>query len=220
MDVETNTAAAIMAGVAQTGPRPDPLRRAGDLQRMEAFELGYLAGALAHRPHNRTAPACVPSDGAAQGADRDAEPGRAVPPTLFGASAAAYEQLAERLERYVAVAELRAERHGTADRRDAQAAERGRAAHARDTAERAHANARQLRMRERGRTPVDGPVLTPREVEVLGLVSHGLTYAEAADQLHVTAATVKTHLAHIYSKLGVSDKAAAVGVALRHGLMS
>ena len=54
---------------------------------------------------------------------------------------------------------------------------------------------------------------------MLSLVSYGLTYAEAAAQLHVSAATVKTHLAHIYPKLGVRDKAAAVAAALRHGLM-
>jgi DNA-binding NarL/FixJ family response regulator len=62
--------------------------------------------------------------------------------------------------------------------------------------------------------------LTPREQEVLELASHGLSYAEIAEELVLTAATVKTHFAHIYCKLQVPDKAAAVAWALRHGLIS
>ena len=127
--------------------------------------------------------------------------------------------LAERLDCYVAVAEQQAERYRAAGRSEAQAAERNRARRARETAKRARASAHQLRAREGAGAHADTPSLTPREIEVLSLVSYGLTYAEAADQLHVSAATVKTHLAHIYPKFGVSDKAAAVAAALRHGLL-
>jgi two-component system nitrate/nitrite response regulator NarL len=61
--------------------------------------------------------------------------------------------------------------------------------------------------------------LTSRETEVVLLASHGLTVAEIGDQMAVAPATVRTHLENIYPKLGVSDKAAAVAAALRHGLI-
>jgi DNA-binding NarL/FixJ family response regulator len=61
--------------------------------------------------------------------------------------------------------------------------------------------------------------LSSREAEVLTLASHGFSYAEIAEQLFVAPTTVKTHLSHIYAKLVVSDKAAAVACALRHGLI-
>jgi len=67
--------------------------------------------------------------------------------------------------------------------------------------------------------PDDQPQLTARELEVLTLASQGMNYAEIATQLFLTHATVKTHLAHIYAKLHVRDKAAAVAVALRSGLI-
>jgi DNA-binding NarL/FixJ family response regulator len=54
---------------------------------------------------------------------------------------------------------------------------------------------------------------------VLQLASHGLTAYEIAEQLVLSAGTVKTHLRNIYRKLGVADKAAAVAAALRHGLI-
>lgn len=61
--------------------------------------------------------------------------------------------------------------------------------------------------------------LTAREREVLGVIAAGGTNRSAADQLLVSEATVKTHLAHIYDKLGVSDRAAAVRVAFERGLL-
>jgi ATP/maltotriose-dependent transcriptional regulator MalT len=61
--------------------------------------------------------------------------------------------------------------------------------------------------------------LSSRELEVLTLASHGFSYSDIARELVVSAATVKTHLAHIYAKLQVTDKAAAVARALRHGLI-
>jgi two-component system nitrate/nitrite response regulator NarL len=52
------------------------------------------------------------------------------------------------------------------------------------------------------------------------LASHGLTSGEIAEQLVVSAGTVRTHLENVYLKLGVSDKAAAVATALRYGLIA
>jgi DNA-binding NarL/FixJ family response regulator len=60
--------------------------------------------------------------------------------------------------------------------------------------------------------------LTPREAEVLGLIAEGLTNAEIADRLVVSAATVKTHVNHIFAKTGARDRAAAVVYAYAHGL--
>jgi two-component system nitrate/nitrite response regulator NarL len=64
-----------------------------------------------------------------------------------------------------------------------------------------------------------GPVLSPREREVLELAADGLAVNEIGDRLHLGAATVKTHLQHIYRKLEVSDRSAAVAAALRRGLI-
>jgi DNA-binding NarL/FixJ family response regulator len=69
---------------------------------------------------------------------------------------------------------------------------------------------------------VRGPVregLTQRELEVLRLVANGVPTREAAARLFVSEATVKTHLLHIYNKLGVRDRAAAVGEAYRRRLL-
>ena len=65
----------------------------------------------------------------------------------------------------------------------------------------------------------DRPQLTTREREVLTLAAQGKNYSEIAKELFLTHATVKTHLAHIYAKLHVRDKAAAVAAALRSGLI-
>jgi ATP/maltotriose-dependent transcriptional regulator MalT len=61
--------------------------------------------------------------------------------------------------------------------------------------------------------------LTPREREVLGLAACGATARCIAERLTVAPATVKTHLEHIYAKLEVGDRAAAVATALRLGLI-
>jgi DNA-binding NarL/FixJ family response regulator len=60
--------------------------------------------------------------------------------------------------------------------------------------------------------------LTPREAEVLALIAEGLTNAEIADRLVVSAATVKTHVNHIFAKAGVRDRAQAVVYAYAIGL--
>jgi DNA-binding NarL/FixJ family response regulator len=75
------------------------------------------------------------------------------------------------------------------------------------------------RLMGRVRRPSDG-TLSKREREVLALVADGTTNREAAKRLFVSEATIKTHLLHIYDKLGVRDRAAAVGEAYKRGLLS
>ncbi|MBB6406695.1 response regulator transcription factor [Arthrobacter sp. AZCC_0090] len=58
-------------------------------------------------------------------------------------------------------------------------------------------------------------VLTPREAELLSLLTRGLSNRELGKRLFISEATVKTHLAHIYAKLGVETRAAAIAVAIR-----
>jgi DNA-binding NarL/FixJ family response regulator len=62
--------------------------------------------------------------------------------------------------------------------------------------------------------------LSPRELEVLKLVADGATNREAASKLFISEASIKTHLLHIYAKLDVRDRAAAVGEAYRRGLFT
>jgi DNA-binding NarL/FixJ family response regulator len=64
--------------------------------------------------------------------------------------------------------------------------------------------------------PPDGlAALTPREVEVLALISGGLTNAEAARRLQVSVHAIKFHLAAIYSRLGVANRTEAAVTYLR-----
>jgi DNA-binding NarL/FixJ family response regulator len=62
--------------------------------------------------------------------------------------------------------------------------------------------------------------LTTREVEVLKLVARGLTTKEIAKELVITPKTAGNHVEHIYSKIGVSNRARASLFAVQHGLMT
>ncbi|MFI7081471.1 response regulator [Micromonospora sp. NPDC049903] len=64
-----------------------------------------------------------------------------------------------------------------------------------------------------------GLALSNRELEVLQLVADGASNREAARLLFVSEASIKTHLQHVYDKLGVRDRAAAVGEGYRRGLL-
>ncbi|MEW2293902.1 response regulator transcription factor [Streptomyces sp. NPDC006743] len=61
--------------------------------------------------------------------------------------------------------------------------------------------------------------LSAREREVLGLVARGTSNREIARELFISEATVKTHLTHLYAKLGVKDRAAAVAAAYDRGIL-
>jgi DNA-binding NarL/FixJ family response regulator len=62
--------------------------------------------------------------------------------------------------------------------------------------------------------------LSERELDVLRLVAKGRSNKEIASAIHVSPATVKTHLIHIFRKLDVNDRTAAVTVALERGIIS
>jgi DNA-binding NarL/FixJ family response regulator len=68
------------------------------------------------------------------------------------------------------------------------------------------------------RAPAREP-LSSRELDVLALVARGTSNRDTATRLFISEATVKTHLLHIYAKLGVNDRAAAVAVGFERGLL-
>lgn len=68
------------------------------------------------------------------------------------------------------------------------------------------------------RAPGSEP-LSAREREVLALVAKGTSNREIARELFISEATVKTHLTHLYAKLGVKDRAAAVATAYQRGIL-
>ncbi|MEV3861660.1 response regulator transcription factor [Streptomyces sp. NPDC050095] len=74
-----------------------------------------------------------------------------------------------------------------------------------------------LRLMDRMRAPAEA--LSKRELEVLQLVRDGLSNAEIARQLFLSQATVKSHLVHIYAKLGVDSRTSAVARATQRGLL-
>ena len=75
------------------------------------------------------------------------------------------------------------------------------------------------RLMTRMRTPAEEN-LSAREVEVLQLVAKGNSNSEVGKVLHISTATVKTHLIHIYNKLGVDDRTAAVTTAIEKGIIT
>ena len=75
------------------------------------------------------------------------------------------------------------------------------------------------RLMTRMRAPAEEN-LSAREIEVLQLVAKGSSNKEVGKALHIGTATVKTHLIHIYSKLGVDDRTAAVTTAIEKGIIT
>ncbi|WP_116202802.1 response regulator [Amycolatopsis circi] len=73
------------------------------------------------------------------------------------------------------------------------------------------------RLMNRMRTPA--AALSPREIEVLGLVADGLSNLEISKRLFLSQATVKSHLVHIYTKLEVDSRTAAVAAGKAQGLI-
>jgi DNA-binding CsgD family transcriptional regulator len=77
-------------------------------------------------------------------------------------------------------------------------------------------------MRARGerKRPSSGwESLTPTEVDVVRLAAQGLTNPEIADKLFIARTTVKTHLAHVFAKLGVSTRSELAHLAPDRGLL-
>ena len=75
------------------------------------------------------------------------------------------------------------------------------------------------RLMSRMRAPAE-EALSAREIEVLTLIARGASNRQAGHELHISEATVKTHLIHIFDKLGVSDRTSAVTTALERGILA
>lgn len=74
------------------------------------------------------------------------------------------------------------------------------------------------RLMTRMRAPAE-EALSAREIEVLAQVARGASNRQVGRELHISEATVKTHLIHIFDKLGVADRTAAVTAALERGIL-
>ncbi|MDH6127058.1 response regulator transcription factor [Kitasatospora sp. GP82] len=70
-----------------------------------------------------------------------------------------------------------------------------------------------------GRVRAGRPTLSPREAEILRLLAEGLANRQISKRLFISEATVKTHLVHIYDKLGVDSRTAAIAAGLTSGLI-
>ncbi len=82
------------------------------------------------------------------------------------------------------------------------------------------ANSRLLdRFSQLARAPVPREVLSPREVEVLQLMAKSTVNKEIAAELLIGESTVKTHIVHIFNKLGVKGRTEAVAEATRRGII-
>lgn len=101
--------------------------------------------------------------------------------------------------------------------KDARAEELLSAIHRAAGGEGALAPAVETRLRDRTRSPQTS--LTARELDVLEASANGLSNARIAESLVISQATVKTHLSHIYTKLGVTSRSAAVARARENGLI-
>ncbi len=74
------------------------------------------------------------------------------------------------------------------------------------------------KLMDRMRGPAE-EALSAREIQVLTLISQGASNKEIGRQLHISEATVKSHLIHIFQKLGVNDRTQAVTVAVQRGIV-
>ncbi|MDH6130887.1 DNA-binding NarL/FixJ family response regulator [Kitasatospora sp. MAA4] len=70
-----------------------------------------------------------------------------------------------------------------------------------------------------GRVRAGRPTLSPREGQILRLLAEGLANRQISKRLFISEATVKTHLVHIYDKLGVDSRTAAIAAGLSSGLI-
>ncbi|GAA4873632.1 response regulator transcription factor [Kitasatospora terrestris] len=70
-----------------------------------------------------------------------------------------------------------------------------------------------------GRVRAGRPTLSPREAEILQLLAEGLANRQISKRLFISEATVKTHLVHIYDKLGVDSRTSAIAAGLSTGLI-
>ncbi|GAA1090381.1 response regulator transcription factor [Nocardiopsis metallicus] len=73
------------------------------------------------------------------------------------------------------------------------------------------------RLMDRLRSP--RPALSGRELEILGLLAEGLSNRAISRELFISEATVKTHLVHVFDKLGVDNRTAAITTALQRGII-
>lgn len=103
--------------------------------------------------------------------------------------------------------------------KDAHADELSRAVRAAARGESVLAPSVATKLMGRVRGPAREP-LSRRELDVLALIARGSTNKECATRLFISEATVKTHLLHIYAKLDVNDRAAAVAAAYDRGLLT
>jgi DNA-binding CsgD family transcriptional regulator len=71
---------------------------------------------------------------------------------------------------------------------------------------------------ERKRPSTGWDSLTPTEVEVVRLAARGLTNPAIGEQLFISAGTVKTHLSHVFAKLGIANRSELAAQAVRRGL--
>ena len=75
------------------------------------------------------------------------------------------------------------------------------------------------RLVQQAKTGDETSVLTPRELQVLEFLAEGRSSKEIANFLAITEATVKGHLKNLYDKLGATDRAHAVAIALRQRII-
>jgi DNA-binding NarL/FixJ family response regulator len=69
------------------------------------------------------------------------------------------------------------------------------------------------------RGPKDRSGMTPREVEILGLLGHGMANKQIANRLKISEKTVRNHISNFYAKLGIRDRSQAVLYAVKKGLV-